>query len=200
MIGRARAARHETPHRRHRRRRASTKVRALLAGGLVLGVGASTTLAAWNDSESVTGTVTAGTFELQGSTDGSTYASQDSPHAVTFSPDAALLPGDSTYALFSVRTAPGSAGGQVTLEADAGNAEGLGAALDYGVATVGGTTCDSETFASGGDGTAPQSLEGDAGSTVNYCLRLTLPDDAPNDVQGASVDPQWHATGTTTSG
>ena len=41
-------------------------IRAILAGGLVLGVGAAVTLAAWNDSEFVTGTFTAGTFNLRG--------------------------------------------------------------------------------------------------------------------------------------
>jgi len=49
------------------------KVRAVLAGGLVLGVGAAVTLAAWNDSEFATGTFTAGTFNLEGSTDGTTF-------------------------------------------------------------------------------------------------------------------------------
>lgn len=58
-----------TPTTRNRR-----KVLAVLAGGLVLGVGAAITLAAWNDSEFATGTFTAGSFNLQGSTDGTTYA------------------------------------------------------------------------------------------------------------------------------
>jgi predicted ribosomally synthesized peptide with SipW-like signal peptide len=50
-------------------------VRALLAGGLVLGVGAAITLAAWNDSEFATGLFTAGHFDMEGSTDGTTFAS-----------------------------------------------------------------------------------------------------------------------------
>ena len=57
-----------------KRRRRSRMIRAILAGGLVLGVGAAVTLAAWNDSEFVTGTFTAGTFNMQGSTtDGTTF-------------------------------------------------------------------------------------------------------------------------------
>ncbi|MEJ7649283.1 MAG: SipW-dependent-type signal peptide-containing protein [Nakamurella sp.] len=49
------------PVRRRDRRR---KFRAVLAAGLVLGVGGAVTLAAWNDSEYATGTFTAGTFNM----------------------------------------------------------------------------------------------------------------------------------------
>lgn len=51
----------------------SRKVKAILAGGLVLGLGATITLAAWNDSEFVTGLFGAGHFNVQGSTDGTTF-------------------------------------------------------------------------------------------------------------------------------
>lgn len=44
------------------------KVRAVLAGGLVLGVGAVLTLAAWNSSEFATGTFQTGAFVLEGKT------------------------------------------------------------------------------------------------------------------------------------
>ena len=50
------------------------KILAVLAGGLVLGVGVAVTLAAWNDSEFATGTFTAGSFNLEGSTTGDTDA------------------------------------------------------------------------------------------------------------------------------
>jgi predicted ribosomally synthesized peptide with SipW-like signal peptide len=61
-------------------------VRAILAGGLVLGVGAAVTLAAWNDSEFAQGTFSAGTFNVVGSLDGTTFAE----HPLTGS--AATLP------------------------------------------------------------------------------------------------------------
>ncbi|MGO2139648.1 MAG: SipW-dependent-type signal peptide-containing protein [Leucobacter sp.] len=51
-------------------RRGWTKARALLAGGLVLGVGAAVTLAAWTDNEWVRGVFGTGTFGIEGSTDG----------------------------------------------------------------------------------------------------------------------------------
>ncbi len=86
-----------------------------LAGGLVLGVGAAVTLAAWNDSEFVTGTFTAGTFNLQGSTtDGTTFSDHAvSPGgALTFTvPAAALSPTDTTQAPFAVRLAANTTNG-----------------------------------------------------------------------------------------
>ncbi|MHA7306634.1 SipW-dependent-type signal peptide-containing protein [Arthrobacter sp. TMN-49] len=63
------------------------KVKAILAGGLVLGVGAAITLAAWNDSEFVTGIFTAGHFNVQGSANGTDFAdhASGSPATLSFS-------------------------------------------------------------------------------------------------------------------
>jgi predicted ribosomally synthesized peptide with SipW-like signal peptide len=58
-----------THERSHRRR-----LKAILAGGLVLGVGAAVTLAVWNDSDFATGTFTSGHFTVQSSEDGTTFA------------------------------------------------------------------------------------------------------------------------------
>ena len=70
--------------------RRSTRLRAVLAGGLVLGLGAAMTLAAWTDQEFATGTFTAGKFNLVGSTDGTTFAEHATsdpgvPAALSFS-------------------------------------------------------------------------------------------------------------------
>jgi predicted ribosomally synthesized peptide with SipW-like signal peptide len=95
-----------TPERKRRR---SRMIRAILAGGLVLGVGAAVTMAAWNDSEFVTGTFTAGTFNMQGSTtDGTTFTDHPvgAPGTLTFTVSPLLLsPGDTVYAPFAVRLA-----------------------------------------------------------------------------------------------
>jgi predicted ribosomally synthesized peptide with SipW-like signal peptide len=92
-----------------KRRRRSRMIRAILAGGLVLGVGTAVTLAAWNDNEFVTGTFTAGTFNMQGSTtDGIAFTDHPtSPGgALAFSvPAAALSPNDTVTAPFAVRLA-----------------------------------------------------------------------------------------------
>lgn len=199
--------------RRHRRsRRLSVKVRALLASGLVLGVGASVTLAAWNDSEHASGTVSAGHFTLEGSADGASFSTTtaDSPHQLSFSVDSQLVPGGRTYALFSVRAASSSIGGTVHLQGDDANTGTLADALTYGVVTVTEPSCTAEAFSLGtqvvprgtaltGGAESSQDVAPDQGSTVHYCLELTLSAEAPNAVQGGSTTPRWHAVGTSVS-
>jgi predicted ribosomally synthesized peptide with SipW-like signal peptide len=84
----------------------SRRVRAILAGGLVLGVGAAITLAAWNDSEFARGTFTAGSFNMVGSLDGTTYtehATSGAAASLAFTvPTLKLTPTDTVYAPFAV--------------------------------------------------------------------------------------------------
>src|SRR5690554_345843 len=104
--------RHPTPDARGRLmtdqqpKRRARKIKAILAGGLVLGVGGAITLAAWNDSEFATGTFTAGQFNLEGSTDNTTWDDHDAaPGAAldfTLAADN-LSPDDVVYAAFAVR-------------------------------------------------------------------------------------------------
>ncbi|SFH86076.1 hypothetical protein E3O11_09355 [Cryobacterium levicorallinum] len=49
------------------RQKRNRRIRAVLAGGLVLGLGAAVTLAAWNDSEFARGSFAASGFNLVGS-------------------------------------------------------------------------------------------------------------------------------------
>lgn len=190
----------------------SRRIRALLASGIVLGVGATATLAAWNDSEYAGGAVTAGHFTLEGSTDAVEYWSSDagSAHILSFTPESALYPGATDYAFFSVRTTGGSLGGTVQVLADEGNTAGLGAYLTHGISQIEGTTCDEGTFDEGATvverGTAldsgadaAQDLAANQESAVNYCLELHLPEDAPNDAQGQSASPTWEFLGTSVS-
>lgn len=83
------------------------KVKAILAGGLVLGVGAMVTLAAWNDSEFAQGDFAAGTFNLQGSVDGEDFADHDNPAEPAILnfivPADNLAPGDIVTAPFALR-------------------------------------------------------------------------------------------------
>ena len=133
------------PPRKDRRR----TVAAVLAGGLVLGVGAAMTLAAWNDSEFATGTFSSGQFDLQGSTDGAVFSS--SPAApgktLTFELDADLLtPGDVVYAPFAVQL---SADTDYAADLALTNAVGgtIGTNLTYSLYGVGsfGATCSEAT-------------------------------------------------------
>ena len=95
----------DTQHGRTRRRR----LKAMLAGGLVLGVGAAITLAAWNDSEFAQGTFASGAFNLEGSLDGTAFSEHPTAAAgsaadLDFTLDAAnLSPGDVVFAPFAIR-------------------------------------------------------------------------------------------------
>lgn len=55
----------------------SKKAKAILAGGLVLGVGAAVTLASWTDEEWANASFSSGEFVLQSSTDGETFESHN---------------------------------------------------------------------------------------------------------------------------
>ena len=186
------------------------RVRALLASGLVLGVGSAITLAAWNDSEHGTATFTAGEFDIQGAEDGSTFTDHptqgDAATLVFNVPAVDMVPGQTVYAPFSVRTAPGSVAGTAQLTADSGNGTGLGQWLRYGVRSIDGTTCDAASFAAGTvvvpsesaltvDASSEQSLPADAGGQVNYCFAFTLPADTPNAAQGAVLTAHWEFVG-----
>ncbi|MFL4474064.1 SipW-dependent-type signal peptide-containing protein [Paeniglutamicibacter sp. MACA_103] len=187
------------------RRRRFTRLRAVLAGGLVLGVGTTATLAAWTDEEHASGSFTAGTFSIVGSTNGTGFS--DHPTApgasllFTVTPDA-MVPGMTVYALYSVKTTASSVAGSAQVSADAGNASGLGSYLRYGVRTVAGTTCNATTFAAGTPivdtgttlttgSTAKSALAANGASAVNYCFAVTLPTTAPNAAQGTTLTGRW---------
>lgn len=167
------------------------KIRAILAGGLVLGVGAAITLAAWNDSEFATGTFTAGTFNLEGSaTDGTTFTDHvtapGAPLGFTVNPTA-LSPGDTVYAPFAVRLAANTTNA-ATVTVTAPSTTGTVTALTYQLiqptafgcaaattgtvlvpaATAVGTVPGSVTFAlaKGTPTTSP-------GASVNLCFKVT---------------------------
>jgi predicted ribosomally synthesized peptide with SipW-like signal peptide len=89
-----------------RRRTRSTRIRAILAGGLVLGLGAAVTLAAWNDSEFASGAFATGSFDMRGSLNGSTFTDHASSGAAALSfsvNPSTLTPNDTVYAPYAVR-------------------------------------------------------------------------------------------------
>lgn len=94
---------HQAPVEEKTNRR--RKIQAVMAGGVVLGIGAVVTLAAWNDSEFAIGEFGAGSFNLESSTDGSTFddhASEGGAAQLDFQADN-IIPGETVYAPFSVR-------------------------------------------------------------------------------------------------
>jgi predicted ribosomally synthesized peptide with SipW-like signal peptide len=178
------------------RRRRPGRVRALLAGGLVLGVGSAATLASWTDTEWVfgnggaggTGGVAAAVFEVQqnvwdGAGGTAQFADRETQAAaggLTFSPLKArsLSPGDVVHAPMQLRTTTGSVAGTVTLRgavAAAGSDAGLFGALRYSVRTgVPREACDAAAFAGAGLGT-PLTAAGAALTTGSATGALALP-------------------------
>ena len=184
--------------RRDRRRR---KVAAILAGGLVLGVGAGVTLAAWSDSEFATGTFTSGTFDLEGSTDGTNFSNHTSSAgaaALSFSvPLNNLAPGNAVYAPLSVRLAAGTTSAAAlklssieTTDVSGTNSLNLSYAV-YKLASAT-TTCDATNVALAGaaiasepvltssttitSGTVPLAIGSpvtNAGATERLCIVVT---------------------------
>lgn len=210
---------HDDENRRHRRW--WFRARALLSGGLVLGIGTAVTVAAWNDSEYVDTTITAGTFQIEGSTSSATagytdHAVSTAPATLSFSsPVAAITPGTTTYASFWVRTKATSVAGTVALQTPTfGASTGLQSTLTYGVRLLTtAQTCGAAAFSPTPLGTtivatgttlnatltAPSPVISAAGGLVHqYCFAITLPTTADNTVQGLSAVPTWQFLATAT--
>lgn len=178
-----------------RKRRRSRMIRAILAGGLVLGVGAAVTMAAWNDSEFVTGTFTAGTFNMQGSTtDGVTFTDHPvaTPGTLTFTVAPLLLsPGDTVYAPFALRLAANTTNNANVVITAPSTSTGVVTNLTYEVVRTTAFTCGSGTVDSTGTslitaGTAITAVAGpntfalskgapvtSAGATQFLCFKVT---------------------------
>ncbi|ASK65528.1 hypothetical protein CFK39_06420 [Brachybacterium avium] len=193
------------------RRRRWKQIRALLAGGLVFGFGASATMAAWTDTEAGTGEFQAGAFLLEANINGS-WASTGQ---MTFT-TGAMYPGAITYAPVRLRTTPDTTvAGNLTLTGT-GRTTGSGViadSLEYRTVVrpaAGGTppTCDagaftaSATYAFGSSSswqpmakgvTSPstQHLEPAQSSTLQYCFAVRLRTNAPNTAQGTRAGYTW---------
>lgn len=184
-------------------RRRHRKIAAILAGGLVLGVGTMTTLASWNDSEYVTANFSSGVFKLQGSTDGesfSDHASAASPASLTFTaPFDILAPGDTVYAPYAVRltadttnaatvtiTNPVTTGDVSHLTYTLLQTESFGCAAD-----TTGTELVSDASVGTADGAQTFDLtkghDGEAGEAANLCIKVTAGADLVQDQGGSST-------------
>lgn len=179
------------------------KRKAILAGGVVLGLGAAVTLAAWSDDVFADGVFnTGGIFILEGSKDaigaaGNFAQAQEANDAIrlVFSAEesTALTPGDTAYAPFNIRlTAESTLDG--TLDNVTATATGpMTPALEYTI-TSDVTGCDETGGPAGGAdwvtnqavasgtpaGTTPLDLTanvaGTAGDVVPLCVAVTFPD------------------------
>ncbi|MCF2570578.1 SipW-dependent-type signal peptide-containing protein [Brevibacterium sp. UCMA 11754] len=191
----------------------SRKFKAILAGGIVLGVGAAVTLAAWTDNEWAEGTFGAGSFNVQGSTNGTDFTdhtSADGAANLTFDLDGGdnLTPGDTVAAPFVLRLdGDTSYDASVVLENAAGSG-GNAEALTYGIVSVAnagacsadatgtsivpaGTAIGSVAGAQGFDLTA--GADATAGAPVTLCFQVTADDSL---TQGQAATAQWQFTAT----
>lgn len=193
-----------------------TRVRVVLACTLVGGVAAAGTLASWSDREFAGSPLTTGTFALVSRADDGPFVPHPADDAAVLSWSLApLLPGQSTAAWVQVQSS-GSVGGDVTLsgvdlaeEPVAGSPEAeLRDVLTVRVsatasveASVPACTTDTAGVEVTGLTTLPtlaaQPVEPAGASTVSYCIVVTLPNDAPSAVQGATLTPTWVFTGST---
>lgn len=197
--------------------RRGTRVKAVLAGGLVLGLGAAMTLAAWTDQEFATGSFTAGHFNLVGSPTGSGFtdhATSDPgvPASLSFSTGFDNLSKSSTVAAPYVLhlDATTTVTGTGTVLSSAGN--GLASThLTYGVIEVAsvaactavatgttrvpsgtalGSASGATSFAlAAGNGTLP-------GADVFLCIQVTSDASLPQDSAATAT---WQFSATSTS-
>jgi len=188
-------------------------VRALLAGGLVLGVGATMTIAAWTDQELATTTVSAGTFSIASRSDQGAFTSHGPTEtALTVPLDATgLYPGLKKAAYVQVQasgTLPGTVNlTAVTVTNNAGTTPtgadlALQNAIKVGVSVVT-APANCTTAATAGTAlnvvptVAAQAVTVTPLNTITYCIVLELPSDASTLAQGGTVKPTWTFTGTT---
>ncbi|MEB4614667.1 SipW-dependent-type signal peptide-containing protein [Leucobacter sp. M11] len=168
----------------------SRRVRALLAGGLVLGLGAAVTLAAWNGSEFAKAQFAAGSFAFTGSTDGVTFASHPSAGAaasLTVTGDVLnLAPGDETYLPYAVKL-EGSNDATVTAVDPVVDGTFAAGELSFSSAVVPAWGCDgSADFAAG----SAESFTMSPDDVVNLCLRVTAAEQSSFS-QGATGTVTW---------
>lgn len=155
-------------------RRRGRKVAAVLAGGLVLGVGTMATLASWNDSEYATATFTAGYFNLEGAVDGaqssfSEHANSGAAGTLSFTaPVSNLTPTDVVAAPFALRLGAGTTN-NATVSVAASTSTGTVTNLTYQVVQT--TTAGCTTSTTGTTivpaGTAVTSVAGASTFTLN---------------------------------
>ncbi|WP_460795043.1 SipW-dependent-type signal peptide-containing protein [Microbacterium sp. GXF0217] len=167
-----------------------TKIYAVLAGGLVLGVGTAVTLAAWNDSEFASVDFAAGTFVFQGSTDGTTFADHESEAGaaeLTFTaPFDNLSPDDVVYAPYALQL---DATDAADLTSVAPVVTGtLNGDLTFAAVETAAFGCDEDSFTAG---TAVPTTIAD-GEIINLCLQVTAASSIEQGETGTAVW-QWNA-------
>ncbi len=185
------------------------KAKAILAGALVLGVGAAVTLASWNDSEVASGAFAGGSFNLQSSTDGSVFTDNPvgQPATLSFSTTATnLSPNTTVYAPFAIQLAAGTTNAaRVSVSGVAAGEAALISNLSYTMVTTSSITCDATAVAGGttiltGSGAASASASDvidltSAATPTFLCIAVTGEKDLPQVLTGSLT---WSFTAVST--
>ncbi len=196
-----------------RRQMRNRRIKAVLAGGLVFGIGSAATLAAWTDTEEASGSFKAGTFNIELAVDGSWSSNTD----MTFDASG-MYPGSKVYAPVFVRTTPDTTmDGELAVSSAGatGDAGGIAESLEYRAVTSSLTpgaessfSCSENSFsgsstyvyggasttvplASNATGAGKQAIKPNAGDVRAYCFEVTLPTESPNTAQGSSAANTW---------
>lgn len=196
------------------RRLRNRRIKAVLAGGLVFGIGATATLAAWTDTEAASGSFEAGTFNIDLSVDKTWGNSREMTFKAT-----GMYPGSKVYAPAYVRTtAATTMKGQIQVVGSgvSGSANTIAESLEYRTVTRSfpsaaeafASPCDASAFAGSptfvfGGGASKQPLRASAtssakqtvspvaGSVQAYCFEVVLPASTPSAAQGTSAAHTW---------
>lgn len=196
----------------------SRKVKALLAGGLVLGVGAAVTLAAWTDQEWAEGIFGAGSFNIESSSTGEEGSFDDHEsegEAVSLDFDLTgadnMAPGDTVASPFVMRLDANTTYdaevvmSDVTAPAESGLTYGLVAVDSPDDCTAAATGTEiipagTALNSTGGDETGGPTVanltagaETEAGAPATLCFQVTADDDL---AEGSNTTATWQFTGT----
>lgn len=210
--------------RENRKRLRNRRIKAILAGGLVFGVGATATVAAWTDTETSKGSFEAGRFNIELSVDGTAWTSNPS---MVFSAGN-MYPGSKVYAKVFVKTTSNTTmKGDVKVSGGGIDSPGtgIGNSLAYRAVTQATTVAGIKSFNCNGDsfpgvsgppyvlgGAArialktgvesgsTQSLSSAAESVQAYCFEVALPDTTPSGAQGSKADHTWTWKATSVQG
>jgi hypothetical protein len=169
------------------------KVLAILAAGAVVGVGGAYTLAAWNDSGFMLAQFTSGSFNLEGSVDGSIYSEHDtaaSAAEVFTLSTSNMVPDQVVYDSFFVRLDDATTVSGTLAVSKPATASGATDHYSYVVAALdSGASCDAAGIAGGtvigqstaldGPNAASASVpltpgeDDNAGTPIELCIAVT---------------------------
>lgn len=187
-----------------------TRARAVLAGAVVLGVGATVTLASWTDNEYASGSFAASVFSTESSTVAGVWSSNRSAPGASLAFSASgMSPTVSFYAWLNIRTSAASnVAGTVRLTAATPSGT-LADVLQYRAVrtATSSSSCDasaftgSPTYIAGGASsylavtTVPASPVVSAISApsgeLRFCFEVQVQSGAANSYQGTSATVTW---------